>query len=266
MFDISIITVGHNHFPHIQKCLPSVFDHTKKSSFEYVLVDNVSSDGTAEWVGKHFSSVKIITNDVRRGFAENINRGLRGLNKSRYIVLINPDIICLPNVINSLVDFMDAHPKVGIAGPKLLNPDMTLQPSCRGFSTPTGIFIRGLHLDALFKGAHFMQDYLLEDLNRNEPSDVDWVTGAFMIVRRDAISEIGPMDQDRYFLYAEDQDWCCRMWRGGWRVCYVPQAMAIHEHLREGIKKPWSKLARYQWVSAFRMFQKFNWKLSRNVS
>jgi GT2 family glycosyltransferase len=83
-----------------------------------------------------------------------------------------------------------------------------------------------------------------------------------MIVRREAIARVGMMDE-RYFLYSDDQDWCCRMWQGGWRVCYVPQAQAIHAHMREGIRKPWSRAARHQLVSAVRMLRRFGWRLSR---
>jgi GT2 family glycosyltransferase len=103
---------------------------------------------------------------------------------------------------------------------------------------------------------------LMSGLTEEHASDVDWVSGALMIVRRKALNDVGPMDE-RYFLYSEDQDWCCQMWRKGWRVCYVPQACAIHAHPREGIMKPWSKAARYQLISALRMFHKFGWKLSR---
>jgi len=153
---------------------------------------------------------------------------------------------------------------VGIMGPQLLNPDLTIQPSCRRFSTPLTLLIRGLHLDGIFKNFKPVYQYLMADYDHQTVRDVDWVTGALMIVRREAISEIGGMDERYTMAYSEDQDWCCRMWRGGWRVCYVPQARAIHDHLRTGMRKPWSKMARAQLMNAIRMFNKFDWKLSRS--
>ena len=107
-----------------------------------------------------------------------------------------------------------------------------------------------------------MRRYLMSDFDHESVADVDWVTGALLIIRREALVEVGLMDE-RYFVYSDDQDWCCRMWHHDWRVCYVPQAHAIHQHLREGIKRPWSRAARVQLASAVRMFRKFGWKPSR---
>jgi hypothetical protein len=109
-----------------------------------------------------------------------------------------------------------------------------------------------------------MRDYLMADFDHRRVADVDWVTGAALVVRRQALAEVGCMDEDRYYLYSDDQDWCCRMWQAGWRVCYVPGASAVHVHMREGIRKPWSRAARHQLRSALRMFRKFGWRLSRS--
>lgn len=266
MADLSVITVGHDHLSHLKKCIPSVFESIGVHALKYTLIDNVSLDGTFEWVSHNFPTVKIIQNKERMGFAENVNQGFSEKESGKYYVLINPDIICSPDVFNNLIEFMDANPKVGVAGPQLLNSDGSVQPSSRGFSTPLAVLVRGLHLDGVFKEFEFLKSYLQRDLSRNQSSEVDWVTGAFMVIRRQAIEDIGLMDQERYFLYSEDQDLCCRMWRGGWKVYYVPSSIATHEHLREGVKKPWSKAARYQWMSTFRMFKKFNWNLSRHIS
>lgn len=262
-YDLSIVTVSNNHLPLIQKCLTSLFAISWTVAFEMVLVDNASKDRTVEWVREHFPQVMIVRNEMPKGYAENANIGIRAKQNGRYIMSINPDIECLPGLLDELVAFMDSNPDVGIAGPKLLNPDLTLQPSCRRFSTPWAIFIRGLHLDGVFRQTRSIRDYLMEDLDHDRVMEVDWVTGALQVVRREAIAQVGLMDYQNYFLYSEDQDWCCRMWQAGWRVCYVPAARAIHAHMREGIKKPWSRSARYQLKSAYRMFRKFDWKLTR---
>jgi N-acetylglucosaminyl-diphospho-decaprenol L-rhamnosyltransferase len=260
--DISIVTVSHNHLPLIKKCLASLYATSWSSTFETVVVDNACSDRTGEWVARNYPQVTVIRNEARQGYAANGNKGMRAQENGRYVMLLNPDVQCLPGILDTLVAFMDGHPDVGIAGPKLLNPDGTLQPSCRRFSTPASILIRGLHLDGVLRKTGLMRRYLMDDFDHQTAADVDWVTGALMIVRREAIARVGMMDE-RYFLYSDDQDWCCRMWQGGWRVCYVPQAQAIHAHMREGIRKPWSRAAYHQLVSAIRMFHEFGWKLSR---
>ncbi len=260
--DISIVTVSHNHLPLIEKCLASLYATAGNSTLETVVVDNACSDRTGEWVARNYPQVTVIPNKAWQGYAANGNTGIRARENGRYVMLLNPDVECLPGLLDALVAFMDGYPDVGIAGPKLLNPDGTLQPSCRRFSTPASILIRGLHLDGVLRKTGLMQRYLMDDFDHRAAADVDWVTGALMIVRREAIAQVGMMDE-RYFLYSDDQDWCCRMWQGGWRVCYVPQAQAIHAHMREGIKKPWSPAARHQLVSAIRMFRRFGWRLSR---
>ena len=260
--DLSIVTVSHNHLPLIKKLLASLYSVAWNATFETVVVDNACDDGTGDWVARHYSQVAVIRNETRRGYAANGNAGIRALKNGRYALLVNPDVECLPGLLDTLVAFMDRHPDVGIAGPKLLNPDRTLQPSCRRFSTPASILIRGLHLDGPLRRTPLMRRYLMDDFDHLTVADVDWVTGALIIVRREAISQVGLMDE-RYFLYSDDQDWCASMWQGGWRVCYVPRAQAVHAHMREGIRKPWSRAGYRQLASAVRMFSKFRWRLSR---
>lgn len=262
--DLSIVTVSHNHLPLIEKCLASLYSIPWNSSFEMVVVDNACGDGTAEWTAAHYPQITVIRNKLPQGYAANANMGMRAQKNGRYVLLMNPDVECLPGLIDGLVAFMDQRPGVGIAGPMLLNTDLTLQPSCRRFSTPGSIVVRGLHLDGLLGNTDLIQRYLMADSDHETVAGVDWVTGALMIVRREAIDRVGVMDE-RYFLYSEDQDWCCRMWQGGWGVCYVPTARAIHAHMREGMRRPWSRAAYHQAVSAVRMFHKFGWRLSRTA-
>ena len=263
MTDLSIIIVNHDHLPFLKTGIPSLYGLDSKSTVQVVLVDNASRDGAYEWTRENYPQIEIIRNNIQKGYTENANLGIRALQNGRYVILMNPDIVCLPGLLDELTGFMDRHPDVGIAGPKLLNPDLSIQPSCRRFSTPETVLLRGLHLDGIFRRK--MAEYLMADFDHNSVTDVDWVSGALLIVRPEAIAQVGLMDEDRYFLYSEDQDWCCRMWHKGWRVAYVPQAKAIHVHLREGIRKPWSRSARWQLKSAFRMFQKFGWRLTRRL-
>lgn len=260
---LSVIMVNHGHGESAIKAVQSVLSLKDRVTIEIIFIDNSLTDGAADWLEKNVPNIRLIQNNSIKGFAHNCNTGMRAARGSGYIVLMNPDVQCLPGVFDELVKFMEVHNDVGIAGPKLLNLDGTPQMSTRRFLTPLMMIIRALHLNVILRKMNFVREYLMSDFDHMQIADVDWVTGAFVIIRRKAITQVGLMDE-RYFLYAEDQDWCCRMWRGGWRVCYVPHAQAIHAHLQEGFKKPWSKAARHLLVSAIRMFWKFGGKLSRH--
>jgi GT2 family glycosyltransferase len=261
--DFSIVIVSHNQRNLLERYLPSFFNVPTTAAFEIALVDNACSDGSAEWVSNNFPQVRIIRNEVPKSYAENMNRGMREMMNGRYFVVCNPDVEVLPGLWDEAVKFMDKNHDVGIMGPKLLNRDMTVQMSCRRFSSPIILLIRGLRLDALLKNIMIIHQYLMIDYDHATVRDVDWVTGALMIVRREAIAQIGKMDERYKIAYSEDQDWCCRMWRGNWRVCYLPQAKAIHDHQQKGMRRPLSKMGRIQLMNNIRLFNKFGWKLSR---
>lgn len=261
--DLSIVVVSHNHRKYVEEYFSSIFDASSHVTMEVLLIDNFGRDGTAEWVKANFPRVSVITNSSCRSYAENVNTGIEKLKSGRFFVVINPDIKCMPGLWDEAVRFMDENPDVGLMGPKLLNPDLTLQSSCRRFSTPLTLLIRGLHLDGLLTGYGPIYEYLMKDYDHSYVNDVDWVTGALMVVRRSAIDDAGRMDERYEVAYSEDQDWCCSMWRSGWRVCYAPQAVAVHDHIRTGMTKPWSRMARMQLINAVRMFRKFDWKLTR---
>lgn len=261
--DLSVVVVSHGQRRLVEKYLPTLFTVPTSATFEVALIDNMCTDGTAEWVSNNFPLVKVIRNNSRRSYAENMNLGMTQFKKGRYFVVFNPDIECLPGLWDEAIRFMDNNPDVGIMGPQLLNQDLSIQTSCRRFSTPLTLLIRGLRMDGLLQMSGPIHRYLMLDCDHDKVMDVDWVTGALMIVRREAITQIGGMDERYKMAYSEDQDWCCRMWRGGWRVCYVPAAKAIHDHQRTGMKRLWGKMARAQLINAIRMFHKFGWKLSR---
>lgn len=261
--DLSIVVVSTNQRGLLEKYLLSLFMIPTSATFEVALIDNACTDDTSDWIRKNLPQIQIIRNDSKKSYSENMNLGMRTLKKGRYFVVFNPDIKCLPGLWDETIKFMDKNPDVGLMGPQLLNPDLTVQYSCRMFSTPFTLLIRGLHLDSLLSEFGPIHKYLMLDYDHKDVKDVDWVTGALMVVRREAIAQIGGMDERYKITYSDDQDWCCEMWRGGWRVCYVPQIQAIHDHQRTGMRKPWSKMARVQLINAIRMFQKFGWKLSR---
>ncbi len=258
--DVSVIIVNHNHRRVIEKCIESLYALLDRAAFEAVLIDNTGTDGTGEWVAEHYPQVMVRRNAVRRGFAANANSGIAALKQGRYVLLLNPDVICLAGLLDRLVGFLDAHPGAAIAAPQLYYPDGTMQPNVRRFPRPTTLALRALHVDAVWK-SHGVRRYLMH----GEPAvseEVDWVTGAVMMVRRAAIGAVGPLDES-YFLYWEDLDWCYRMRRAGWSVHRVADARAIHAMGREGAHRPFSRAGREQITGAVRFFRKFGWNAGR---
>ena len=254
--DLSVVIVNHNHRPVIEKCFASLHSLPDHASFDVTLIDNTPGDGVAAWVAEHFPRTAIERNAVRRGFAANANEGMRAAGRGRYALLLNPDVICLPGLLDRLVEFMDCHPKAGIAAPQLFHEDGTRQPNCRRFPTPGTLAMRALRTDEIWK-TQYVRRYLMEDAPV-PAGEVDWVTGAVLVARRAAIEAVGLLDE-RYFLYWEDMDWCYRMRRAGWGVFHVPEARAIHLHRREGVRRPFSRAGRAQLLGAVRFFRKFGW-------
>ena len=254
--DLSVVIVNHNHRLVIEKCFASLYALPDRASFNVTLIDNTPADGVSAWVTAHYPRTAIHRNIVRRGFAANANVGMRAPASGRYALLLNPDVICLPGLLDRLVQFMDLHPEAGIAAPRLFNEDGTRQPNCRRFPTPGTLALRALRADEIWKAPR-VRRYLMED-EHAWPGKVDWVTGAVLVARRAAIETVGWLDE-RYSLYWEDMDWCYRMRRAGWGVFLVPDAHAIHLHRREGVLRPFSHASRAQLLGAVRFFRKFGW-------
>jgi GT2 family glycosyltransferase len=254
-FDLSIITISTDQREILEPCLQSIVSHSTTLRLEVIVVDNVSTDGTSDMVQALIPWATLIRNERRLGFAANNNVGLR-LSRGRYPLVLNPDVELLPGALDELAAFMDAQPDVGLAGSKLFNSDMSLQYSCRRFTTPAHFVLRGLRLDRLLANTRLMRQVVYTDWDHASVRDVDYITGACMIARRQAIAEVGLMDEG-YELYFEDQDWCRRMWLAGWRVAYVPQARMIHHHQRASARGLFSRSTRVHLRSMLRYFQKF---------
>ena len=235
MFDLSIIIVNYKTKNLLEQCLNSIYSENYHFSYEVSVVDNDSKDSSIEMVNKKFPQVKLIENRNNLGFAAANNQALRRSN-ARYLLLINPDTVVLLDSLNVMMEFMDEHPEAGIAGCKLLNPDHSLQYSCRNFSTLATFFLRGIHLDSIFPNNTILQKYMMFDWDHNQVREVNWVLGSCMMVRRKAIEQVGMLDEN-FVLYFEDQDWCYRMWKHGWKVYYVPQAQMIHYYQRHSAKQ-----------------------------
>ncbi len=194
---------------------------------ETVVVDNASEDGSPEMVADEFPDVCLLRSRTNEGFSGGNNRALSGLD-ARYALLLNSDAAPHPGALDTLLDFADAHPDIGIIGPKVVNPDGSLQYSCRRFPTFAAGLFRNVYLGRLFPNNQPAADYLMQDFDHASVRDVDWVSGCALLIRRECLEQVGPLDAATFFMYCEDMDWCLRAHQASWRVAYFPDAVITH--------------------------------------
>ncbi len=218
----------------LMTCLDSLQNQDIEAEYRIIVVDNHSQDGGVERLRKNSPDVTVIANPTNNGYASAVNQAIRAFD-SDYILLLNPDIEVKPGAIDAMLRFMSDAPDAGIVGGKLLNPDGTLQYSCRTFYTLPTIIMRRTFLGKLFPNSRILTRHLMSGWDHNSVRDVDWMLGACLLIRRSALQDVGLMDE-RFFLYFEDVDWCYRMKKGGWRVCYLPEAEMVHHHQRQSAK------------------------------
>ncbi|MCS7187152.1 MAG: glycosyltransferase family 2 protein [Armatimonadota bacterium] len=230
---LSIVIVSWNVREDLRECLQSLLGTgdrglgSGKLDFEVIVVDNASSDGTAEMVKREFPQVKLIVNEENLGFTKANNIGIRQ-SRGKYILLLNPDTIVKPNALRALVECAEAHPDAGIIGAKLLNPDGSIQRSARSFPDIGAGLFRNTFLGRLFPNNPFVRRYLLTDFSYDEVREVDWVSGAAMLVRREVFERIGLLDES-FWAYCEDVDLCWRAWQAGFKVLFCPSAVIVHK-------------------------------------
>lgn len=258
MIDVSIVIVGWNVRDLLRNCLDSVYKQTNGITFEVIYVDNASQDGSIEMVKEHFPETIIISNTTNKGFVKANNQGFE-IAKGRYVLLLNSDTVILDNAIARTVAFADAHPEAAAAGCRILNPDRTLQPvTCFMFPSILNMILSSLYLYKIFPKNKFFGRELMTWWDKNEISEVDVVTGCYMLVRREAMEQVGVLDE-RYFIYAEETDWCYRFKESGWKVLFTPEAEIIH-YGGQTTKKVAAKF-RLQFSGSILIFM----KLHRNI-
>lgn len=225
MIDVSIIIVNWNTKQHLLNCLDSL-SNSNYYTQEIIVVDNASSDGSIDAVTSRFPTTKIIENNENLGFSKANNIGI-WQSTGRYICLINSDVIVLDRCIEKLMEFMDKNPSIGLAGPRILNPDSSLQVTCRHFPSVWNNLCQALGLNKIFPKSSFFTEPFMKYWAHDEVRKVDVISGCFWMVRREAINEVGLLDED-FFIYGEDIDWCKRFHNAGWDIVFYPEAEAIH--------------------------------------
>jgi len=223
--NVSIIVVNWNTKALLRDCLNSVYEQIR-DDYEIIVVDNASTDGSKEMVRNDFPKVVLIENNKNRGFAAANNQGM-AVAKGKYVLLLNSDTIVLDNCISNIVSFADKHHRAGVIGCRVLNSDSTLQQTCFMFPSILNLFLSSSYLYKIFPKSRFFGRELMTWWDANDIREVDIVKGCFMLVRREAIEEVGGMDEN-FFMYAEETDWCYRFKKNGWKVLFAPVGEIIH--------------------------------------
>jgi GT2 family glycosyltransferase len=248
--DLAIVILNYNTAALLRDCLHSLRASQYTLRVETVVVDNASSDGSAAMVRAEFPEVRLLANAANVGYSAGNNVGLRmlGFDQTpaqpaarlpRYVLLLNPDTVLPPTALAEMVRFMDEHPAVGVAGPRVRRPDGSLDRACRrSFPTPQVSFYRMIGLSRLFPTSRRFNAYNLEYLPEEAVHPVDSVVGAYMQVRAEAILAVGLLDE-RFFMYGEDLDWAKRIQDAGWEVWYNG-AVEI-THVKEAASRQSSK-------------------------
>jgi GT2 family glycosyltransferase len=224
--DVSIVIVNWNTRDLLRDCLVSIIRETRQVSYEIIVVDNASRDGSAGMCQQEFPQVTLIANDVNRGFAAANNLAMR-VASGRYTLLLNPDTVVLDDAIGRCVAYADGRTDIGVLGCKVLERDGQLQRTGFSFPSPWTLFLTLSGLCHLFPRSPIFSKPQLGWWDRDSVEDLDVVSGMFMLVRREAIQQVGLMDES-YFVYAEEADWCFRFAKAGWRRVFYPDAEIIH--------------------------------------
>lgn len=238
--DISIVILNYKSKGFALNCLKSI----KEADFgslrhEIIVVDNNSEDSIGEILNWQYPDVFFIQNHKNTGMGAGNNLGIKKAS-GKYVVIMNPDTLAEKNTFTDLFKYMEENPEVGLAGPKQLNPDRSIQNSCyRWHSLLTPIYRRTPLGDLRF-ARRDLDRFLMKDFDHESEREVDWLLGSFLFCRSKALDEVGLFD-DRFFLYFEDTDLCRRFWIKGWKIMYYPQVTIIHNHNRASARDPWYK-------------------------
>lgn len=271
--DVSIAILSWNAKGYLRRCLASLFRQddpdvrkawekagrpltgavAEAVSWEVIVVDQQSLDGSPEMVEAEFPEARLVRQAPNLGFAGGNNVAYRHAS-GRYFLLLNSDTVVAPGWLTELIRYADAHPRAGLIGPKLLNPDGTLQYSCRRFPTLAAGIFRHTPLERFEPKGRFTGDYLMRDWDHETPREVDWLSGACLLARRDMIDQIGGLD-DGYFMYFEDVDWSYRAREAGWEVHYTPTPAVLHEVGRSSDRRPKRMIVMHH-QSAYRFFSR----------
>ncbi|MBI1907801.1 glycosyltransferase family 2 protein [Candidatus Uhrbacteria bacterium] len=258
--DLSILIVHTFEKRLVRQTLRSLRRAAPRLHVEVIVIDNNPEAGMVDVLRREFPETRYIAMSANRGFGAAMNAGI-AIAKGRYILVFNPDIVVAPGCLEELYAYMEANPEVGIVGPRLNNPDGSLQYSCYRFHEPMIPVYRRTPLGKLAAGAAAIDRFLMKDYDHAAARDVDWVMGSAMFTRKSALEKVGVFD-DAIFMYFEDTDLCRRFWESGFRVVYNPNVSMVHYHRRASsdgslVQQLCSRMTRHHIRSAIYYFRKY---------
>ncbi len=242
---VSAIVVSHGNAAELERTLPALAPQVD----ELLVVVNVPGS-----IGTRPEGLRVLENTRPLGFAANVNLGVRATS-GELVVAVNPDAVPQPGAVAALRRFMEEHPRCGVAGPRMVYPDGTWQPSRRSFPTVAGTLVRRTPLRLLRDPyRHQTRHYNLGE-RPSEPVEADWMLGGFLMLRRTMLAELGGLDEG-FRLYGEDIDLCYRAAKAGWERWYVPAAVVEHEHRAETDRRILTRRTLWHWRGILRFVRK----------
>ena len=250
--EVSFCIVNLNAKSHLNSCIKSIGKAIGNYSYEVIVVDNNSKDGSKSLIRKYYPNIRLIINRYNYGYTRAINQALKS-SIGEFKVVLNPDALLTPKSIIILLNFLNNNKNIGIVGPKILNLDGTFQRSCkRGVAKPFAVFSYFLGLKKLFPNKRKYLEYHLSYLDEDETNEVSGVSGSCMVIRKNVIDEIGLFDE-QYFAYQEDSDFCLRAKQVGWKIYYNPDSIVMHAGGRGGSHSvPYKAI--YEWHRSYYIY------------
>ncbi len=261
MPNLSIIIVHHQTPELLKLCLNSIRETVVNLDYEVIVIDSTVSRKARDMINERFPEIKYLPFKENLGYARGVNAGIKN-SISRYILILNPDVILTTGAVNKLLTYMDKHLDIGILGPRILNFNGTHQKTFFSYYKPATILARRSFLGRFGYFKKTLDEFLMTDANPQKIQTPDWLMGSVLMVRREAINKVGPMDE-KFFMYFEDVDWSRRFWHNEYKVIYYPESVAYHYHQRESNSKLgildaiFNKKTRWHIKSAISFFWKY---------
>lgn len=279
MFDLSLVILNYKQKGLVKQCVKGILTSNPRLNCEIIVVDNNSGDNCLPEIENFFKQkdqanhqslfknngefeIELVTIQAsgNDGFAVGNNLGMLKA-KGKYVAVLNPDIAVVPGALEKMYEFMENNPAVGILGPKLINPDGSVQDSCRRFPSLVMPIYRRSFLGKLPWGKQGLKHYLMTDFNHSQNITTDWLFGAFLFIRKSLLEKIGFFDE-RFFMYFEDLDLCRRCWEAGSQVYYLASVEMVHYHNRLSAEKTgvlgiFTKAGRIHLSSGIKYFAKY---------
>jgi len=249
--ELSIIINNYKTRGLLKQCLRGIYAYPPGVKFEVIVIDNNSQDGSVEMVKENFPQVNLIASDENLGHHKGNNLGIKN-SSGKYMVILNTDIAIMDDSFDKLYRFMEEHPQTALVGPRLRNPDGSIQLSCMRFPDKLVPIYRRTFLGLLPFAKRKIDHYLMKDFDHQSTRTVDWILGACVIIRHEAIKRVGLMDED-LFLYFGDVAWCQQFWQAGYQVYYYAEADIVHYHRRESAQS--GVFSKIFWIHIFDWFK-----------